>query len=174
MCDKILAFYELYNERFEITKIRIILFYDVIPKSNYDRVLSNVFKHYFYNKRLEEIRNIIQFQCTFIISSYFAYTIKNFIDKTNALELKINENERKLKNEIDEMASLKEKFQKIEKDNIYFKNIINNYQNNIIPKLEKDKDSLEKEVNDYKKKYLEIKDKSSNGLMNGKKSMEKK
>ena len=169
LCDKILAFYELYNERFEITKILIILFYDVIPKSNYDRVLSNVFKHYFYNKRLEEIRNKIQFQCTFIISSYFAYTIKNFIDKTNALELKINENERKLKNEIDEMASLKEKFQKIEKDNIYFKNIINNYQNNIIPKLEKDKDSLEKEANDYKKKYLEIKDKSSNGLMNGKK-----
>ena len=75
MCDKILAFYELYNERFEITKIRIILFYDVIPKSNYDRVLSNVFKHYFFFFFLEEIRNKIQFQCTFIISSYFAYTL---------------------------------------------------------------------------------------------------
>ena len=130
--------------------------------------MSNVFKHYFFNKRFKDIRNKIQFQCTFIISFYFAYTIKNFIDKTNTLELKININEGKL-------ASLKENLQKIENDNLYFKNIINDYQNNIIiPKLKKDKDSLEKEANDYKIKYLDIKDKSSNRFtkleMNGKRN----
>ena len=145
LLDKVLAFYELYNERFEnIEKIMIILFYDVIPKSNYDEVLSNVFNKYFYNKRLIEIKNKIQFQCTFIISSYFAYTIKNFFDKINAIELKMNENERKLDNE---MASLKKNLHKIKSDH-------------------------EKEANDYKTKYLLLKNKYSNGFnkmdMNGK------
>ena len=43
--NELLDFYELYNERFkDIKKIRIILFYDIILKNNYDNVLSNKFK----------------------------------------------------------------------------------------------------------------------------------
>ena len=121
LCDKVVAFYELYNEIFkDITKIRVILFYDLIPKNNYDEILSYVFKQYFVKGRLINIKNKIQLQCTFIISSYFAYTIKNFIDKTNLLELKINENKSKIE-------SLKEKLQKIIEDDKYFKNIVNDF-----------------------------------------------
>ena len=62
LCDKVLAFYELYNERFkDIKNIRIILFYDVIRKSNYDSVLSNTFKQYFNKRELVNIKKMIQF-----------------------------------------------------------------------------------------------------------------
>ena len=141
LCDKVLAFYELYNERYEeIKKIRIILFYDVIPKTGYDIILSNTFKQYFNKEGLIDIKNKIQFQFTFILSSYFAYTIQNLSEKINLLEMEIIENK-------SEMESLKSNLLKII-----------NEQKKKIEDQQKKIDDQQKKIDEHQKDIKTLKD----------------
>jgi len=84
--SKSMTFYHLFEERYKnIEKLRIMFFYNVIPKKNYDEILTKTVKDYFGRNN---IKNKIQFQFIFITSSYLAYNFKNLKDKTDDLENK--------------------------------------------------------------------------------------
>ena len=84
--SKSMTFYHLFGERYkDIEKLRIMFFYNAIPKKNYDDILSKTMKDYFGRNN---IKNKIQFQFIFITSSYLAYNFKYIKDKTDDLENK--------------------------------------------------------------------------------------
>ena len=84
--SKSMTFYHLFEGRFKnIEKLRIMLFYNEMPKKNYDEILLNTMKDYF---RKNEIQNKIQYQLVFITSSYLAYNFKSLKDKIDDLENK--------------------------------------------------------------------------------------
>ena len=108
--NKTLNFYQLYEERYKnIEKLRIIFFYDDIPKKNYDKALLKIINNFFIPKAA--IREKIQFQFIFITSSYLAFNFRYLKDKIEYLEKTLKENNSKFENEIKE---LKEKNSKIE------------------------------------------------------------
>lgn len=108
--NKTLNFYQLYEERYKnIEKLRIIFFYDDIPKKNYDKAVLKIINNFFIPKTA--IREKIQFQFIFITSSYLAFNFRYLKDKIEYLEKTLKENNSKFENEIKE---LKEKNSKIE------------------------------------------------------------
>lgn len=97
--SKSMTFYPLYEERFpDIQKLRIMFFYNVIPKKNYDNILIETVENYF---RGNEIKNKIQFQFIFISSSYLAYNFKSLKDELGNLKRKFQELEEKFNLYID-------------------------------------------------------------------------
>ena len=87
--NKAITFSQLYQEKFQnINKIRIMFFYDSVPKKSYDesllKILNNVFEK-------TKIKDKIQFQFIFITSSYLAYNFKNLSDKMKVIEKSIEE-----------------------------------------------------------------------------------
>jgi len=89
LLSKTMSFHQLYEARFkEIKNIRIMFFYDAIPKYNYDEELLKTINHFFKGK--SEIRKKIQFQFVFITSSYLAFNFKNLKDKIDVLENEIS------------------------------------------------------------------------------------
>ena len=68
--------------------IRIIFFYDAIPKYNYNEELLKIINHFFQDKR--EIREKILFQFIFITSSYLAFNFKNLNERIDELEKEIS------------------------------------------------------------------------------------
>ena len=113
--SKSMTFYHLYEERFQdIQKMRIMLFYNVKPKKNYDNILIDTVEKYFVENA---IKNKIQFQFIFISSSYLAYNFKTFKDE--------------FKNIKDELRNLKSKHQELEeKFKLYIENQHNTDENN--------------------------------------------
>ena len=82
LLSKTMIFHQLYEERFKnIKNIRVMFFYDAIPKYNYDEELLKMINHFFQGK--SEIREKIQFQFIFITSSYLAFKFKNLNLETN-------------------------------------------------------------------------------------------
>ena len=63
-----MTFYHLFGERYkDIEKLRIMFFYNALPKKNYDDILSKTMKGYLGRNN---IKNKIQFQFIFITYSY--------------------------------------------------------------------------------------------------------
>ena len=96
LLSKAEIFYELFSERFQnIQKVKILFFYDVIPKEGYDKKLKKILNDFFEGK--EYLKKKVQFQITFITSSYFAHSVKVLIDNVNSLDSQLkglkNENE---------------------------------------------------------------------------------
>ena len=113
--SKSMTFYHLYEERFpDIQKLRIMFFYSVIPKKNYENILVETIEKFFGENA---IKNKIQIQFIFITSSYLAYNFKTLKDD--------------LKNIKDELGSLKRKYQDLEnKFKLYIDNHYNTDENN--------------------------------------------
>ena len=89
LLGKTISFHQLYEERFKnIKNIRVMFFYDAIPKYNYDEELLKIINHFFQDK--SEIREKIQFQFIFITSSYLAFNFKNLKDRIDELEKEIS------------------------------------------------------------------------------------
>ena len=89
LLSKTMIFHQLYEERFKNMKnIRIIFFYDAIPKYNYNEELLKIINHFFQDKR--EIREKILFQFIFITSSYLAFNFKNLNERIDELEKEIS------------------------------------------------------------------------------------
>ena len=89
LLSKTMIFHQLYEERFKNMKnIRIIFFYDAIPKYNYNEELLKIINHFFQDKR--EIREKILFQFIFITSSYLAFNFKNINERIDELEKEVS------------------------------------------------------------------------------------
>ena len=120
ICNKTISFSQLYAERYEnIKKIKIMFFYDAVPKKSYEEKVLPILENIFGKN---EIKNKIQFQFIFITSSYLAYNFKNMKDRIGVLENSFNA--LKLKVEIleNENKALKVKIEDLEKDNKSLKN----------------------------------------------------
>ena len=95
----------------EYERIRLILFYDLIRKKNYEDELKSCFKNFFTNnfKKLKYLKKIY-FQIIYIDSSYFAETLKSFKDKIDNLEFQVSD----MKSQYDAIQSdnkdIKEKY----------------------------------------------------------------
>ena len=95
----------------EYERIRLILFYDLIRKKNYEDELKSCFKNFFTNnfKKLKYLKKIY-FQIIYIDSSYFAETLKSFQDKIDNLEFQVSD----MKSQYDAIQSdnkdIKEKY----------------------------------------------------------------
>ena len=97
--SKSMTFYHLYEERFpDIQKLRIMFFYSVIPKKNYENILVETIEKFFGENA---IKNKIQIQFIFITSSYLAYKFKTLKDELRSLKRKYQVLEDKFKLYID-------------------------------------------------------------------------
>ena len=113
ICNKTVSFSQLYGERYEnITKIKIMFFYNAVPKKSYETKVLPILENIFGNNK---IKNKIQFQFIFITSSYLAYNFKNMKDRIDILENSSNE--------------IKSKIEDLQKDNNAFKSEVEELKN---------------------------------------------
>ena len=119
--SKAKTFYHLYEERFpDIQKLRIMFFYNAIPKKNYDNILLKTVKDYFGEN---DIKNKIQFQFIFITSSYLAYNFKTLKDDNKNLKADLN-------NLKEEVQNIKDKYKELETQlKLYIENHHNTDEN---------------------------------------------
>ena len=103
VCNKTFSFFQLYEERYEnIKKIKIMFFYDAVPKKNYEDRLLRILESIYGNN---EIKNKIQFQFIFITSSYLAVNFRNLKDIIYTLENKITDLNKKFESKIEKLES---------------------------------------------------------------------
>ena len=161
--NKTLNFYQLYEERYKnIEKLRIIFFYDAIPKKNYDKSLLKIINNFFINK--DQIRDKIQFQFIFITSSYIAFNYRYLKDKIEDLERTIKENNSKFQNEVNELkdknSKLENEVNELKNKNSKFENELSNFVSTIkeltkkIEQIESENKILKTENNSLKSKLL--------------------
>lgn len=132
-CNKVFSFIQLFEERFpQIEKIKIMFFYDAVPKKLYDDNLLEILENIFETSK---IKDKIQFQFIFITSSYLAYNFKYLKDKILTME----KNFSTFKKDINGKVEFLEK--KIEK----LFGLIESKENNYLNK-EKINDMVEKNI----------------------------
>ena len=158
--SKVSIFYQINKEKYEELKnVQIFLFYDTIAKEGYDNILKQAFYSYFKDKK--QLSSKVQFQCIFIITSYFAYNTKNLMDRVKYLELKAIENEKNRETLMKESNNLKEKIDKLKsEDKIKNKKIKNLEDNN--SKLQSEKKSMEKKVKNLENENQNMKEEIMN------------
>ena len=163
LLSKTMSFHQLYEERFkEIKNIRIMFFYDAIPKYNYDEELLKTINHFFKGK--SEIRKKIQFQFVFITSSYLAFNFKNLKDKIDVLENEISS--LKAKNTV-----LTEKNSNLETNVKGLTLVVNELRKKVneLYQFRLDNENLNKENKDLKRKLFNKKNNNfENNKINGK------
>ena len=132
ICNKTVSFSQLYGERYEnITKIKIMFFYNAVPKKSYESKVLPILENIFGNNK---IKNKIQFQFIFITSSYLAYNFKNMKDRIDILENSSNDH--------------KSKIEDLQKDNNAFKSEVEELKN--------DNRSLKKRIEFLESKLVKI------------------
>ena len=132
ICNKTVSFSQLYGERYEnITKIKIMFFYNAVPKKSYETKVLPILENIFGNNK---IKNKIQFQFIFITSSYLAYNFKNMKDRIDILENSSNDH--------------KSKIEDLQKDNNAFKSEVEELKN--------DNRSLKKRIEFLESKLVKI------------------
>ena len=143
MLEKMFIFEQLFKDLgLEYKRIRLMLFYDLIRKRNYEYelnlALSDFKKKHYYLNYLKQV----YFQVIYIDSSYFAESLKSFQDNLDNLneEIKFLKNDNKeLKRNYEE---IQEKYEIIEGDN---KEINKNYED-----MKTKNEELEKKYNEIK------------------------
>ena len=115
ICNKTVSFSQLYGERYEnITKIKIMFFYNAVPKKSYESKVLPILENIFGNNK---IKNKIQFQFIFITSSYLAYNFKNMKDRIDILENSSNEHKSKIEDLQKDNNAFKSEVEELKNDN---------------------------------------------------------
>ena len=83
---------KLFQElQFKYNRIRVILFYDVVKKCNYEKTLERALKNFSGKNNNLNYLDKIYLQIIYMDSSYFAESLKSFEDKIDNMEYRINE-----------------------------------------------------------------------------------
>ena len=115
ICNKTVSFSQLYGERYEnITKIKIMFFYNAVPKKSYESKVLPILENIFGNNK---IKNKIQFQFIFITSSYLAYNFKNMKDRIDILENSSNDHKSKIEDLQKDNNAFKSEVEELKNDN---------------------------------------------------------
>ena len=115
ICNKTVSFSQLYGERYEnITKIKIMFFYNAVPKKSYETKVLPLLENIFGNNK---IKNKIQFQFIFITSSYLAYNFKNMKDRIDILENSSNDHKSKIEDLQKDNNAFKSEVEELKNDN---------------------------------------------------------
>jgi len=134
--NKTMNFYQLYEERYKIIKnVRVMFFYDAIPKKSYDKALEKILNNFFKHK--VEMSKKIQFQFVFITSSYLAFNFKNLKDKIDDLENEVKDlkeilasNVKNLEKKIDSLSKIESEIAILKNENLALKEKLINQQEN--------------------------------------------
>lgn len=103
-----LVFKTIYEQKkYELKKIKLILFYDAIHKYNYENDLQNVMNEVLDINDIELIEKL-QFQCIYIKSSYLLGTVSSM---ENELE-KLKKENKIMKMELEKTQQLVEELRK--------------------------------------------------------------
>ena len=152
---KSLIFYEMFKEKYQtIKKIKIILFYDIIKKSKYDKIISQIFEKFFENSEYKSFIDKIKLQCIFIPFPVFITKIQYLNEKIKFLEQLIIENETNIKD-------YRIENEKFKKENEILKNTIFNQKNEYEEKISNLKNDYEAKIinlkNEYESKLADLK-----------------
>ena len=90
MLQKMIIFEQLFKDLgINYKRIRLILFYDLIKKKNYEKYLENIFKKFKNKYPNLDYKDKIYFQIIYMDSSYFASSLKSFQDTIDNLNKKV-------------------------------------------------------------------------------------
>lgn len=90
--DKMIVFEQIIRDiNIEYKRIRLILFYDVVKKDNYQKNLEEILRKYNLKARCPKYYKKIYFQIFYMDASYFAASLKRFEDTIDMLETNYQE-----------------------------------------------------------------------------------
>jgi hypothetical protein len=75
----------------EYKRIRLILFYDVVNKCNYQMYLSKILSNFAKRKKYIDYMDKIYFQVIYMDAGYFASSLKKFEDEIDILKYQLND-----------------------------------------------------------------------------------
>ena len=107
--NKMIIYEKLFQElQFKYNRIRVILFYDVVKKYNYEKTLERALKNFSGKNNNLNYLDKIYLQIIYMDSSYFAESLKSFEDKIDNMEYRINELKLNLTEEKNKRKNLEE------------------------------------------------------------------
>ena len=143
MLKKMMIFEQLFQSiGLEYGRIRLILFYDLIRKKNYEYTLQEYFENFKETFKNLKYLHKVYFQIIYIDSSYFAETLKSFQDKIDFLEFEVKETN-------DKYDAIKRENEAIKLDN---KDIKEKYD-----AIKSQNETIKSDNKDIKEKYDAIK-----------------
>ena len=89
---KMITFEQLFKSiGIEYKRIRLILFYDVVKKCNYQEYLSQILCNFAKNNKDIDYMDKIYFQVIYMDAGYFASSLKKFEDEIDILKYQLND-----------------------------------------------------------------------------------
>ena len=90
--SKMIIFEQLFKSiGIEYKRIRLILFYDVVNKCNYQMYLSKILSSFAKKKKYIDYMDKIYFQVIYMDAGYFASSLKKFEDEIDILKYQLND-----------------------------------------------------------------------------------
>jgi len=112
MLDKLLVFEQLFRSLgVEYKRIRLILFYDLTKKKNYEEEIKRALTKFVNNHKELEYLNKTYFQVIYMDYSYFANSLKKFEDEIDILKYNINDVNQKYEKAHEKYEETKEKYE---------------------------------------------------------------
>ena len=110
--DKMVTFEQLFKSiGIDYKRIRLILFYDVVKKCNYENLLSQILSKFKEDEKNINYIDKIYFQVIYMDSSYFANSLKKFEDEIDILKYNINDVNQKYEKAHEKYEETKEKYE---------------------------------------------------------------
>ena len=89
---KMITFEQLFKSiGIEYKRIRLILFYDVVNKCNYQMYLSKILSNFAKRKKYIDYMDKIYFKVIYMDAGYFASSLKKFEDEIDILKYQLND-----------------------------------------------------------------------------------
>ena len=89
---KMITFEQLFKSiGIEYKRIRLILFYDVVKKCNYQKYLSKILSYFAKKNKDIDYMDKIYFQVIYMDAGYFASSLKKFEDEIDILKYQLND-----------------------------------------------------------------------------------
>ena len=155
--DKMIVFEQLISDmNLKYNRIRLIIFYDVVKKYNYNKELENILTKYKLKEKCPNYYKKIYVQIIYMNANYFAASLKRFEDTIDIVNTKYDEVLKKLDIEKNKNTDLNGKYEELRKS-------LNNEINQNVElngKYEELQKSLDNEINQkvaLNKKYEEVK-----------------
>ena len=112
--DKMSVFEQLIKDMdLEYKRIRLIIFYDVVKKRNYEKELNNILTEYKLESKCPNYFKKIYVQIIYMNSNYFAASLKRFEDIIDIVNTKYNEVQKSLDSEKEKNRELNGKYEEL-------------------------------------------------------------